>query len=175
MRSNIVTLYIVIAFLLGCTQALQAVMLGAMGRMRGPFESAWVSILGTVAILGLSLAVQAATGHPPALPFPFDNGWVPGLVGLASAILLALALRGIPGGYAITGMLAGPYIASAAFLAPRLGVGLFFAAVITGQLLTGVMFDNYGAFGVPQRPVDVPRILGILALIAGVILIRGRS
>ncbi|MFM9105349.1 MAG: DMT family transporter, partial [Chloroflexota bacterium] len=95
-------------------------------------------------------------------------------VGLAAAVMLALALRGIPGGYAITGMLAGPYIAAAAFLAPRIGVGLFFAAVITGQLLTGVIFDHFSVFGVPQRPIDLPRILGILALIAGVILIRGR-
>ncbi|MGI9253553.1 MAG: DMT family transporter [Thermomicrobiales bacterium] len=174
MRSNIVTIYILIAFGLGCTQALQAVMLGSMGRMRGPIESAWVSILGTVAILGLALTLQAISGHPPALPFPFDNTWVAGLVGLSAAILLILSLRGIPGGYAVTGMLAGPYIASAAFLAPRLGVGLFFAAVITGQLLTGVIFDHLGVFGIPQRPADVPRILGILALIAGVILIRGR-
>jgi transporter family-2 protein len=174
MRLNITTLYILIAFGLGCTQALQAVMLGGMGRLRGPIEAAWVSILGTVAILGVALAIQSGAGRPPALPSPFDNAWMAGLVGIVAGVLLMLSLRGIPGGYAITGMLAAPYIAAAAFLAPRLGVGLWFAAVVTGQLLAGVIFDHFGAFGVPQRHVDLPRVLGILALIAGVILIRGR-
>ena len=174
MRSNLLTVYIIIAFGLGCTQALQAVMLGSMGKMRGPIESAWVSILGTVAVLGLALAAQAFTGHPPALPMPFDNGWAPAVVGVAATAMLLMTLQGIPGGYAITGMLAGPYIIAAAFLAPRLGIGLFFGAVIAGQLLAGVAFDHTGAFGLTQKPIDLPRMLGIVALLVGVVLIRGR-
>jgi bacterial/archaeal transporter family-2 protein len=175
MRGNLQLVYIVIAIGLGATQALQAVMLGAMGRMRGPIEAAWVSILGTVAVLGLALAAQAFTGHPPALPSPFGGGWAAATVAAISAVLLAMTLRGIPGGYAITGMLAGPYIIAAAFLAPRLGVGLFFGAVIAGQLLAGVAFDHFGSFGLPQRKIDLARLIGVFALLAGVVLIRGRK
>jgi transporter family-2 protein len=72
-------------------------------------------------------------------------------------------------------MLAGPYLFAASFLAPRLGVGPFMAAIIAGQLVAGVALDHVGAFGAAPRPVDLPRLLGIVALIAGVILIRGRG
>jgi transporter family-2 protein len=66
-----------------------------------------------------------------------------------------------------------PYLVAAAYLAPRIGVGLFLAGVIAGQLGGGVLLDHVGAFGVAARPVDAVRILGVVALLAGVVLVRG--
>jgi transporter family-2 protein len=99
---------------------------------------------------------------------------VPGTIALVASVILAFATKGIPAYLGLTGLLAVPYLLAASFLSPRIGVGLFLAAIIAGQLLGGVVLDHVGAFGASPRPVDLPRLLGIAALIAGVVLIRGR-
>ena len=43
---------------------------------------------------------------------------------------------------------------------------------ITGQMLASVAFDHFGWLGLAQRPVDVPRLIGVALLIGGVVLIR---
>ena len=53
---------------------------------------------------------------------------------LASGTLLVLGLRGLPLAYAVTGLTAVPYLLAASYLAPKIGVGLFLAALIAGQL-----------------------------------------
>jgi len=166
--------WIAVAVTLGCTQALQVALLGAMNRLRGPAEAAWVSILGTLAGLGLALALQGLSGRALLLPGLFANPVLPGAVALAASAMLVAATSGIPAYLGMAGFLAVPYLLAASFLAPRIGVGLFLAAIIAGQLLGGVLLDHLGAFGAAPRPIDLPRLLGIVALIVGVVLIRGR-
>ena len=167
------SLYVGLAILLGVTGALQVALLGAMSRARGPTEAAWVSLLGTVVGLGLTLAVRTALGGPTALPAPFQRPVAFALTALAAAVLLALALRGISPNFAVTGTLAAPYLIGASFLTPRLGIGLFLGAVIAGQLTGAVLLDHVGAFGATPRPVDALRLVGIAALMLGVVLVRG--
>ena len=166
-------LYVGLAILLGVTGALQVALLGAMSRARGPTEAAWVSLLGTVVGLGLTLAVRTALGGPTALPAPFQRPVAFALTALAAAVLLALALRGISPTFAVTGTLAAPYLIGASFLTPRLGIGLFLGAIIAGQLSGAVLLDHVGAFGATPRPVDALRLVGIAALMLGVVLVRG--
>lgn len=165
--------WIAVVVSLGVTQALQVSLLGAMNRLRGPAEAAFVSILGTFFGLTLALTVRGLQGERPALPAPFDQPAVTGAVALATGTLLLLGLRGLPWGFVFTGLLAMPYLLAASFLAPRIGVGLFLAALITGQLGGGVLLDHLGAFGAATRPVDAVRILGVVVLLAGVMLVRG--
>lgn len=165
---------IALAILLGGTSALQVALLGAMSRGRGPAEAAWVSLLGSVLSLALVLAVRATGGPPPALPPPFDRVLPFAAVALAAGSLLVLGLRGIAPGFAVTGMLATPYLLGASYLTPRLGIGLFLAAIIAGQLGGAVALDHVGAFGATPRPVDPLRLAGIALLLAGVALMRGR-
>lgn len=166
-------LWIAVVVGLGITQALQVSLLGAMGRVRGPSEAAFVSILGTFVGLTLALTLRGARGTRPLLPTPFDSPAVMGLLSLSAGVILLLALRGLPGGFIITGLLAMPYLLAASFLAPRIGVGLFLAALITGQLSGGVLLDQFGFLGSVTRPVDAVRIAGCLMLLAGVYLVRG--
>ena len=168
------TLWIAVTIALGCTQALQVGLLGAMNRLRGPTEASWVSIVGTLAGISLTLAVQGSVGKNVALPGAFGSPMVPGAIAIVASAILAFATRGIPAYLGLTGLLAVPYLLAASFLSPRIGVGLFLAAIITGQLVGGVALDHVGAFGAAPRSVDLPRLLGIVALIAGVILVRGR-
>jgi len=54
---------------------------------------------------------------------------------------------------------------------PRLGSAMMIVLIIIGQLLVGVMLDHFGLLGVDVRQIDISRVLGILALIAGAYLI----
>jgi transporter family-2 protein len=165
---------IALAIVLGGTSALQVALLGAMSRGRGPAEAAWVSLLGSVLSLALVLAARAALGPAPALPPPFERLGPFVAVALAAGLLLGLGLRGIPAWFALTGMLATPYLLGASYLTPRLGIGLFLAAIIAGQLGGAVALDHLGAFGATPRPVDGLRLAGIGLLLLGVALVRGR-
>ena len=166
-------IWVAVVISLGVTQALQVALLGAMNRARGPAEAAYVSILGTLTGLTLALAIRGLLGSRPVLPAPFDHPALTGAIALASGALLALLIRGLPAGYALTGLTAVPYLLAASYLAPRIGVGLFLAALITGQLGGGVVLDHFGILGTATRPVDAIRVLGVAALLAGVVLVRG--
>lgn len=167
------TFWIAAVVALGVAQALQVALLGAMSRARGPAEAAFISILGTLAGIALVLSLRGSFGTLIVLPAPFDHPALIAAVAVGSATLLALALRGLPAIYAVTGMGAVPFLVSASFLAPRIGIGLFLAAFVAGQIGGGVLLDHLGAFGTSVRSVDFPRLLGIAALLVGVVLVRG--
>lgn len=64
------------------------------------------------------------------------------------------------------------YIAVSILLVPRLGATAFVALLIAGQMLSSLVFDHFGWFGLPQQPADPTRLLGAALLIAGTVLIR---
>lgn len=167
------TIWIGLTILIGGTQAMQVALLGAMGRSRGPLEAAWVSILGSLAGISLALTLRTLSGARPVLPPPLGQPLVTGALALAIGSVLLTAVRGIPPFYATTGLLPVPYLVAASFLAPRLGVGLFLAAIVAGQLSGAVALDALGAFGAAPRPLDPARVAGVVALLLGVLLVRG--
>ena len=50
---------------------------------------------------------------------------------------------------------------------PRLGSATMVALIIVGQLLMGILIDQFGWFGVQPHPVSGGRIIGLLLLMAG--------
>lgn len=70
------------------------------------------------------------------------------------------------------GILGATYVAIGIFAIPRIGVGVFTALVVTGQLVVSVALDHFGLLGLQIYPVTGPRILGVALLIAGVALIQ---
>jgi len=74
-----------------------------------------------------------------------------------------------------TGGIAGAaYVFGVVALTRYLGVALFFAAVVVGQLGTGLLIDHWGWFGVPVHRVSPARFVGVVLLMAGMALIRWR-
>lgn len=158
----------------GMTSSLQIAMLGAINRDRGSLEASWISMLASVGGMALLLFATATVGARPRLAHPFSGPWV--FAGMAIVLLgaLALAARGLPLYLAATGLLPIPYLLAAASIAPRVGLGVYLAAIIAGQLIGAVALEHIGAFGTTSRPLDALRVAGIAALLLGVMLIRGR-
>src|SRR5215471_8718802 len=133
---------------------------------------------------GVSLVVQQALNANlrSALNSAAWSGFMSYLVGVICMAALALALRDpipsasvaarIPWWAWSGGMFGAIFIALAILLIPQLGAATFIAVLITGQMLASVAFDHFGWLGLAQRPVDLPRLLGVALLIGGVILIR---
>jgi bacterial/archaeal transporter family-2 protein len=50
---------------------------------------------------------------------------------------------------------------------PRLGATTALALIIIGQLIMGIIIDQFGLFGVSVHPIDLTRFIGAGLLIAG--------
>jgi transporter family-2 protein len=70
------------------------------------------------------------------------------------------------------GLFGAAYLAIAIVLLPRIGAATLIALVVAGQLLSSLLCDHFGWFGVPVHTLDAPRAAGALLLLAGVALIR---
>ena len=50
---------------------------------------------------------------------------------------------------------------------PRLGATTAIALIIIGQLVVGLLIDQFGLLGIEQRPIDVQKIAAALCLVTG--------
>jgi transporter family-2 protein len=64
------------------------------------------------------------------------------------------------------------YIADIVFSLQRVGAASLFALVVTGQLLTALLFDQLGLLGLVRSPLTLSRLAGALLLIAGAYLLN---
>jgi bacterial/archaeal transporter family-2 protein len=133
---------------------------------------------------GVSIVVQQALNANlrVALNSAAWSGFISYFVGVVCMALLALALRDpipstivaarIPWWAWSGGLFGAIFIGAAIFLVPQLGAATFIALLIAGQMIASVTFDHFGWLGLAQRPIDLPRLVGVALLIGGVILIR---
>lgn len=70
------------------------------------------------------------------------------------------------------GVLGAAYVLASIRLGPRLGALAFFSLVILGQVVSSILVDHFGLLGFPRHPLSLARLLGALALLAGVLLIN---
>jgi len=70
------------------------------------------------------------------------------------------------------GLFGAIYIALAVYLIPRIGTATFFALFVAGMMTFSLALDRLGAFGIPQKPIDLPKMAGAALIVAGVALIR---
>ena len=133
---------------------------------------------------GVSIVVQQVLNSNlrTALNSAAWSGFMSYFVGTVCMALLALALRDpvpsagvaarIPWWAWSGGLFGAVFIGLAILLVPQLGAATFIALLVTGQMLASVAFDHFGWLGLVQRPMDVPRLIGVALLIGGVVLIR---
>jgi transporter family-2 protein len=140
-----------------------------------------VAVLGAL-ISGAFAALQTPTNAmlSRAVNSPVNAALISFAVGTAALFVIALvlgvkppaAMRGLPAYDWAGGLYGAFFVTAAAFAAPRIGLALFIALLIAGQLGMALLLDHLGAFGLERRPVDAGRLLGVAAILAGVLLIR---
>ena len=72
----------------------------------------------------------------------------------------------------IGGLLGAFFVSVMATIIPRIPVALAFSLAIAGQMLVTLLVDHFGWLGVPEKPINLPRVLGAALITIGVVLIR---
>ncbi len=106
------------------------------------------------------------------------------LVGTAVLLVIAAFVRGglgslgqvgqVPWWALVGGLLGAIYVTVALVAVRTLGVSGLTAVTITGQLAISVAIDRFGLLGVTRQPVGLPRVLGVVLLLAGALLVVRR-
>jgi transporter family-2 protein len=133
---------------------------------------------------GVSVIIQQALNAHlrTAIGSAAWSGVVSYFVGLIAIAAFAIVLRQpLPSAAVIAsspwwawsgGLFGAVFVTLAILLIPQLGAATFIGLLITGQMLTSLVLDHYGWLGLEQRSVDLPRLIGVALLVAGVVLIR---
>ncbi|MDJ0826807.1 MAG: DMT family transporter [Rhodobacter sp.] len=77
----------------------------------------------------------------------------------------------VPAWLFLSGAVSAVMIIGASFLVPRIGTGVFFVLLVTGQILLGAVISQFGLFNVPEQPINLMKAFGILMVLAGAILV----
>lgn len=81
------------------------------------------------------------------------------------------ALRGIPAWAWFGGFCGALYVATVSFTGPKLGATTVLALTLLGQSVLSLVIDHYGLVGLPQNPLTLARVLGVVLLLGGALLI----
>lgn len=140
---------LLIALLAGAAVPFQAGSNAALGRLLGhPLWAAGVSLL--VSLMMLVPALLLMRAPMPQLQNLAQAPWWAWLVGVAGVI----------------------YITAALVLTPRLGAAGFIVCVIAGQVLSSLLIDQFGLMGLPEKPVNLPRLLGVAMIVGGMLVVQ---
>ncbi|WP_440958388.1 DMT family transporter [Oceanicaulis sp. LC35] len=69
--------------------------------------------------------------------------------------------------FVIGGALGACFVTTAAWAAPKIGTGSFFALLFASQLIAAMAIDHFGLFGIEERSVTLMRLLGAAFLSVG--------
>lgn len=72
----------------------------------------------------------------------------------------------------VGGFLGAFFVSVMATVVPKIGVALAFSLAIGGQMLVTLLIDHFGWLGVPEKPINLWRVLGAVFITIGVVLIR---
>ena len=75
-----------------------------------------------------------------------------------------------PAWFYFAGLIVAFYVIAVTWLVPRFGIGPTIICVVCAQIAAAAVIDQFGLFGAPVRPLDLPRGIGLALLIAGVVL-----
>ena len=146
-----ITAATLVALAAGLAGAVQATVLGILGRRTGVMAAAAVvGLIGALVITVMSV-VEAR-----------------GFAGVGGAVRQPAWL------WIAGGVLGAVIVTSLTFAPPRIGTFGTFALVIGGNLAAAVLIDTLGLFGVSRVPITVTRLAGLVLLAGGAALVLHR-
>jgi transporter family-2 protein len=141
----------------------------------------WLPLLATVVaggLVGMQAPINSILGKQVGT---FAAASVSFAVGLAVLVAITLVLgegfdqvgevRHLSWYYLTGGLLGAAYVTTVLLSVRTLGAGGVASATIAGQLTMSVMLDRLGAFGLEERALTAPRVLGIALLALGTVLV----
>ncbi len=134
-------LTILVGLIGGVAVGLQSPIAGSMGQRIGGIGSSFIVHLSGMLFSGVLFMLQGAVRFRDIIGLPW---YMLGCGTLGVVLFLTIS-----------------------YTLPRIGGAAMIALIIVGQLLIGIIIDNFGWFGVVIRPVSLVRIAGLLLLMAG--------
>ena len=135
-------LSLVIALVAGVFMAVQGSLNSRLGKVVGLWETTFiVHIIGLLTMVVILFILKLGKGNLGAIP---GAPWYTFLGGLLGVLIVYGVVTSIP----------------------RLGVATATTSIIVGQVLTALIIDHFGLFGLTKVPFSWIKILG-LALLAG--------
>ncbi|KUG03976.1 conserved membrane protein [hydrocarbon metagenome] len=132
-----------LAAMAGAAMAVQGTLNAALGKVVGIWESTLiVHLIGTVTVLTIIVVGGIGFGNLAKLA---QAPWYAYLGGLLNVVIIYAVVRVIP----------------------QVGVGNATTAIIAAQIITALLIDNLGLFGMRKYVFHYTDILGILLLGAG--------
>ena len=61
------------------------------------------------------------------------------------------------------------------YLAPKMGVGSMMSYALSGQIVVAIISSHFGWFDLPLKPITALKLLGVAALIGGILLINWQN
>lgn len=136
------------------------------------------------AFLGVGLAFQgvATATMGTSLKMPSAAALLGFLIGLVPVTIYffiewsimgyaPLTFNEVPWWSYLAGILGAGYIVGITILTPYVGTSIIFGTVILFQILTAVIFDHFGAFGIPRVQMSRLTMAGIVLQLFGCLFI----
>ena len=134
-------LVILIGLVGGLAVGIQSILAGAMGQKIGGTATSFIIHLGGMVFSGILLVLRGGEKIRDWRSLPWYMLGA-GIFGLILYLTISVTL-------------------------PRVGGTMMMTLIIIGQLSMGIVIDHFGLFGVAMHPIDLPRILGVVALLVG--------
>jgi transporter family-2 protein len=146
-----ITAATLVALAAGLAGAVQATVLGILGRRTGVMAAA--AVVGLIGALVITvMSVVEARGFAGVIGAVRQPAWL----------------------WIAGGVLGAVIVTSLTFAPPRIGTFGTFALVIAGNLAAAVLIDTLGLFGVSRVPITVTRLAGLVLLAGGAALVLRR-
>jgi len=144
----------------------------------------WMTHLAAALAIGACVALQPAINAVMArtLGSPFLAAVVSIAISLAVVVPVWLTVgqgagdlgqvRALPWWVLLGGAFGVVFVAGSVVVGPSLGFALFFVCVVAGQLVGATVVDHFGVFGVPPKPANALKLLGIVLVLLGAALVQ---
>lgn len=135
------------AFSAGAGMAMQAAINSQLGKAlygQPIFAALWSFASGTCVLIALSIWFAKGNWLQTISAIPAQPWWL--LIG---------------------GLLGSGLVFSSIFLAPKLGVANMLFFMIIGQMLFGLVIDQFGLFNMPIREITLNKVIGIVIMLTG--------
>lgn len=69
------------------------------------------------------------------------------------------------------GVMSAAMVIGSSYLVPRIGINAFFVLMVSGQIIAGMVFSQFGLFGAPVSTISTTKIAGSIMVILGAYLV----